>query len=110
MNDYYLKNSWCELIILQVFDDKCPITKNKIFKNSWMTNRLKILISKRDRAHDKLVSHPNSKNEGLFKQLRNLEKNEIRKARKQYYDQKLTLSGSPAQTFKLFKEFLGKNQ
>ena len=74
MNYYYLKSSWCELIILQVFDDKCPITKNRIFKNSWMTNRLKILISKRDLAHDKLISHPNSKNEVLFKQLRNLEK------------------------------------
>ena len=73
LNDYDLKGSRCELssIILQVFDDKCPITKNKIFKNSWMTNRLKNLISKRDRAHDTLISHPNSNNEVRFKQLRN---------------------------------------
>ena len=30
MKDYDLENSWYELssIILQVFDDKCPITKN----------------------------------------------------------------------------------
>ena len=98
MNDYDLESSWCELssIILQVFDDKCPITKNKIFKNSWMTNRLKNLISKRDRAHGTLISHPNSKNEFRFKQLRDLVTNEVRNARKQHYDPKLTLSGSPA--------------
>ena len=108
MNDYDLESSWCELssIILQVFVVKCPLTKNKIFKNSWMTNRLKNLIRKRDRAHDTLISHPNSKNEVRFKQLRNLVTNEVRNAPKQHYDQKLTLSGIPAQTFKLFKELL----
>ena len=112
MNNYDLESTWCELssIILQIFDDKCPITKKKIFKNSWMTNRLKNLISKRDRAHDTLISHPNSKNEVRFKQLRNLVTNEVRKARKQHYDQKLTLSGSPAQKFKVFKEFLGQRK
>ena len=105
MNNYDLESSWCELssIILQIFDDKCPITKKKIFKNSWMTNRLKNLISKRDRAHDTLISHPNSKNEVRLKQLRNLVTNEVRNARKQHYDQKLTLSGSPAQKCKVFK-------
>ena len=48
MKDYDLENSWCELssIILQIFDDKFPITKTKIFKNSWMTNRLTNFISK----------------------------------------------------------------
>ena len=94
MNDYDLESSWCELssITLQVFDDKCPITKNKIFKNSWMTNRLKNLIRKRDRAHDTLISHPNSKTEVRFKQLRNLVTNEVRNARKQHFDQKLTIS------------------
>ena len=112
MNDYGLESSWCELssIILQVFDDKCPITKKKIFKNSWMTNRLRNLIRKRDRAHDTLISHPNSKNVVRFKQLRNLVTNEVRNARKQHYDQKLALSGSPAQKFKLFKEFLGQRK
>ena len=112
MNGYDLDSSWCELssIILQVFDDKCPITKNKIFKNSWMTNRLKNLISKRDRAHDAVISHPNSKNEVRFKQLRNLVTNEVRNARKQHYDQKLTSSGSTAQKFNLFKEFLGQRK
>ena len=110
-NNYDLESSWCQLssIILQIFDDKCPITQ-KIFKNSWMTNRLKNLISKRDRAHDTLISHPNSKNEVRFKQLRNLVTNEVRNARKQHYDQKLTLSGSPAQKFKVFKEFLGQRK
>ena len=112
MNNYDLESSWCELssIILQIFDDKCPITKKKIFKNSWMTNRIKNLISKRDRAHDTLISHPNSKNEVRFNQLRNLVTNEVRNARKQHYDQKLTLSGSPAQIFKVFKEFLGQRK
>ena len=97
MNDYDLESSWCELctIILQVFDDKCPITKNKIFKNSWLTNRLKNIIRKRDRAHDTLISHPNSNNEVRLKQLRTLVTNEVRNARKQQHDQKLTLSGSP---------------
>ena len=94
----------------QIFDDKCPITKKKIFKNSWMTNRLKNLISKRDRAHDTLISHPNSKNEVRFKQLRNLVTNEVGNARKQHYDQKLTLSGSPALKFKVFKKFLGQRK
>ena len=99
MNDYNVESSWCELssIILQVFDDKSPITKNKIFKHSWMTNKLKNLISKRDRTHDTLISHTNKKNEVRFKQLRNLVTNEVRNARKQDYDQKQTLSGSPAQ-------------
>ena len=60
MNDYDLESSWCELssIILQVFDDKCPLKKNEIFKNSWMINKLKNLIRKRDRAHDTLISNP----------------------------------------------------
>ena len=75
-----------------------------------MTNGFKILIRKRDRAHDTLLSHPNSKNEVRFKQLRNLVTNEVRNDRKQHYDQKLTLSGSPAQKFKLFKEFLGQRK
>ena len=105
-------NSWCELssIILKVFDDKYPITKNKIFKNSWMTNRLKNLIGKRDRARDTLISHPNSKNEVCFKQLRNIVTNEVRNACKQHYDQKLTLSVSSPQKFKLFNEFLGQRK
>ena len=112
MNDYDLKSSWCELssIILQVFDDKCPVTKNKIFKNNWMTNKLKNLISKRGRAHDTLISHPNSKKEVRFKHLRNLVTNEVRNARKQHYGQKLTLSGSTAQKCKLFKKFLGQRK
>ena len=99
MNGYDLESSWCELssIILQVFDDECPITKNKIFKNSCVTNKLKNLISKRDRAHDTLISHPNSKNEVRFKQLLNLVTNEVPNARKQHSDQKLTLSDCPAQ-------------
>ena len=75
-----------------------------------MTNRLKNIISKRDRAHDTLISHPSSKNEVRFKQLRNLVTNEVRNARKQHYDQKLNLSGSPAQKFKVFKEFLGQRK
>ena len=75
-----------------------------------MTNSLKNPIKKRVRAHDRLLSHSNSKNEIRFKQLRNLVTNEVRNARKQYYDQKLALSGSPAQNFKLFKEFLGQRK
>ena len=112
INDYDHEISWCELssIILEVFDDKCPITNNKIFKNSWMTKRLRNLISKRDRAHVTLISHPNSKKEVRFKQLRNLVTHEVRNARKQHYDQKLTLSGSPAQKFQLFTELLGQRK
>ena len=112
MNDYDLESSWCELssIILKVFDDKCPITKNRIFKNSWITNRFKNLISNRDRVHGTLISHPNSKNEFRFKQLRNLVTNEVRNACKQNYDQKLSLPGSAAQKVKLFKEFLAKEK
>ena len=34
----------------------------------------------------------------------------MRNVRKQHYDQKLTLSGSPAQKFKLFGEFLGQRK
>ena len=75
-----------------------------------MTNSLKNLINKRVRAHDRLLSHSNSKNEIRFKQLRNLVTNEVRNARKQHYDQKLSLSSSPAQNFKLFKEFLGQRK
>ena len=45
-----------------------------------------------------------------LKQLRNLVTNEVQNARKQHYDQKLTLSGSPAQKFELFKEFLGQRK
>ena len=75
-----------------------------------MTNRLKNLIRKRDRAHDTFISHPNSKNEVQFNQLRYLVTNEVRNARKQHYDQKLTLSGSPQQKLKLFKEFLGQRK
>ena len=112
MNDYALESSWCELsqIILQVFGDKFPITKNKIFKKSWMTNRLRNLISRRDRAHDTLISHPNSKSEVRFNHLRNLVTNEVRNARKQHCDEKLTSSSSPAQKSKLFKEFLGQRK
>ena len=109
--DYDLESSWCELssVILQVFDDKCPITKKKIFKNSWMANRLKNLISKRDRPHDTLISHPNSKNKVRFNQFGNLVI-EVRNAHKQHYGHKLSLSGSPAQNFKLFNEFLGQRK
>ena len=62
-----------------------------------MTNRLKNLNRKRDRARDTLMSHLNIKNGVRFKQLRNLVTNELRNAPKQPYDQKLTLSGSPVQ-------------
>ena len=112
MKGYDLERSWCELcsIILQVFYNKCPIMKNKIFIYSWMTNRLMNLVSKRDRAHDTLISHPNSRNEVRFKQLRYLKTKNLRNAGKQHYDQKLTLSASPAQNFKLFKEFLGQRK
>ena len=112
MNDYDHESSWCLLksTILQVFDDKCPIRKKKIFKNTWMTNRLKNLKNKRDRDHDTLISHPNSKNEVRFKQLSNLVTNEVWNAGKQHCDQKLTLSCSPPQNFKLFKEFLGQRK
>ena len=41
-----------------------------------MTNRLKNLTRKRDRARDTLMSHLNIKNEVRFKQLRNLVTNE----------------------------------
>ena len=91
-NDYDLESSWCELssIFLQVFDDKCPITKKKIFKNSWTTIK-KNLISKRDRAHDTLISKLNSTKEVLFRHLCNLVTIEAQKSRKQHYDQKSTL-------------------
>ena len=112
MNGYDLESSWCELraIILQVVDDKCPITKKKIFKNSWMTHRLKYFFSKTDRAHDTLKSHPNGKKEVRFKQLRNLVTNEVRNASKHHNGQQLILSGSPAQKIELCKEFLGQKK
>ena len=75
-----------------------------------MIERLKNLISKRDRAYDTLICHRNSENEVGFKELRNLVTNEVRNARKQHYNQKLTLSGSTAQKFKLFKEILGQKK
>ena len=54
MNNYHLESSWCELssIILQIFDDKCPITnlESRAIKkislnqrnqaNNWNTNQL----------------------------------------------------------------------
>ena len=75
-----------------------------------MTNRLKNFISKRGCAHDTLISQTNSKNEIRCKKLRNLKTNVMRNARKQHYAHKLTSSGSPAQKYNLFKDFLGKRK
>ena len=64
--------------------DKCaPI---KIFKKrrqqTWVTNRVKNLISQRDNAFEKWIKEPSILNRNELKSLRNKVTNEIRKAKK----------------------------
>ena len=92
--------------------DKCaPI---KIFKKrrqqTWVTNRVKNLLSQRDKAFEKWIKEPKILNRNELKSLRNKVTNEIRKAKNEYNYKLLGENPSASRIYKTLKCKKSANQ
>ena len=77
-------------------------------RSNWVTNHIKSLIHKRDKAHASYVKEASKKNELVYKKLRNSVTSEIRKAKRSYYDKKIKNVCNSKELFNCFNHFCGK--
>ena len=101
-------------ILMTLYNECSPVTlirKQKQHKKPWYSSHLRKLCNKRLRFYRKYLKNPTNENKIRYNSIRNFVTKEIRKAKKNYYNQRFKdANGNMSGTWIVINNLLGKNK